>query len=70
MLFGAVHSLHPKVISSLRCQSVRVAGIAKRAVRLKKDFDARVYRAIFLRMMQDGPVYGYEIANRFEEMTK
>jgi len=35
-----------------------------------KGFAERAYQLIFLWLMKDGPVYGYELANRFEKMTK
>jgi len=35
-----------------------------------KGFAEKAYQLIFLWLMKDGPVYGYELANRFEKMTK
>lgn len=35
-----------------------------------KGFAAKAYKLIFLWLMKDGPVYGYELAGRFEKLTK
>jgi len=35
-----------------------------------KGFAAKAYQFIFLWLMKDGPVYGYELAGRFEKLTK
>ncbi len=35
-----------------------------------KGFASKAYQLIFLWLMKDGPVYGYELTSRFEKMTK
>ena len=35
-----------------------------------KGFSSKAYQPVFLWLMKDGPVYGYELTNRFEKMTK
>ena len=35
-----------------------------------KGFSSKVYQPIFLWLMKDGPVYGYEVTSRFEKMAK
>ncbi|HII85859.1 TPA: helix-turn-helix transcriptional regulator [Candidatus Bathyarchaeota archaeon] len=34
-----------------------------------KAFSSKVYQPVFLRLMKDGPVYGYELTSRIEKMT-
>lgn len=34
-----------------------------------KGFSSKVYQPVFLRLMKDGPVYGYELTSRIEKMT-
>ena len=35
-----------------------------------KGFSSKAYQLVFLWLMKDGPVYGYELTSRFEKMTK
>lgn len=35
-----------------------------------KGFAPKTYQLIFLGLMKDGPVYGYELTSRIEKMTK
>lgn len=35
-----------------------------------KGFAGKAYQLVFLWLMKDGPVYGYELAGRFEKLTK
>jgi len=34
-----------------------------------KGFATKAYELLFLWLMKEGPLYGYELANRFEKMT-
>ena len=35
-----------------------------------KGFSSKVYQPVFLWLMKDGPVYGYELTSKFEKMAK
>ena len=35
-----------------------------------KRFSSKVYQPLFLWLMKDGPIYGYELTSRFEKMAK
>ena len=35
-----------------------------------KGFSSKVYQPLFLELMKDGPIYGYELTSKFETMAK
>ncbi len=35
-----------------------------------KGFSSKVYQPIFLQLIKNGPVYGYELTSQIEKMTK
>ncbi|HIH01408.1 TPA: helix-turn-helix transcriptional regulator [Thermoplasmata archaeon] len=37
---------------------------------MPKGFASTAYEPIFLKLMKEGPIYGYELTSRFEKMTK
>ncbi len=36
---------------------------------MMKGFSSKVYLPVFLRLMKDGPIYGYELTSRMEKIT-